>query len=314
MIAAVPAVVLVADLFVGHPNIVPVSVVTWLGVYIVLTIVPLAWGARYPEMAGLSVIILIQAWSTYHLLFAGHAHAGINAFLELPMLALYIGWSYGRVTGTVIMSVIMLIDIAAVIFSPVQGSAHVSPAMSVTYAVLIAGFCFEGARSVRRQLHLQSIRDPLTGALNRRGLLEKSQVLRGLAKQGGDAVSLAVIDFDNFRELNNRGGHAAGDTALCDMVLEWKKLVGMRGSSARRGGIVARLGGDEFTLCFRAERADADRRLRALRARSSHEWSWGIVELRPETDLLLAIEGADELLYKSKREQDPNREQIGVSE
>lgn len=89
----------------------------------------------------------------------------------------------------------------------------------------------------------QSIIDPLTGVLNRRGL---EQVLdRELAHyhRYGEELSLAMLDLDHFKQLNDRYGHAAGDTILAG-------IPGLLTGQLRETDIVGRFGGEEFVLLF----------------------------------------------------------------
>ncbi|WP_174286843.1 bifunctional diguanylate cyclase/phosphodiesterase [Sphingomonas bacterium] len=84
-----------------------------------------------------------------------------------------------------------------------------------------------------------AITDPLTGALNRRGLP------RRFAPGSHALLGVAVIDLDGFKAINDRHGHAVGDAVLVEVVRRLKGL---------GKGRVVRLGGDEFALI--AERAD----------------------------------------------------------
>jgi diguanylate cyclase (GGDEF)-like protein len=82
---------------------------------------------------------------------------------------------------------------------------------------------------------VQASSDPLTGALNRRGLAE------ALANGAGTCLTLFYMDLDGFKQVNDRHGHTAGDVLL--------KLVTARlRAVARAEDSVARLGGDEFSL------------------------------------------------------------------
>ena len=81
--------------------------------------------------------------------------------------------------------------------------------------------------------------DPLTGALNRRGLPPRFATGRHAL------LGIAVIDLDGFKGINDRHGHAVGDAVLIEVVRRLKGL---------GKGRVVRLGGDEFALV--AERAD----------------------------------------------------------
>jgi diguanylate cyclase (GGDEF)-like protein len=91
-------------------------------------------------------------------------------------------------------------------------------------------------------------RDPLTGLLNRRGLMERYE---DLMRQKPDTTGVAVIllDVDHFKRLNDTYGHSAGDTVLAEMA----RVVS---SNIRSADLAARWGGEEFIVAC----ADVDRR------------------------------------------------------
>ncbi len=294
------ALVFLSDLLFPHPDIDARSVLIWLLVYLGAGIVPLVFGHRYPRWAGIAMVALIEAWSSFFLLRVQHPHAEINALLELPVIALYVGWFYSGMVARVFMGLSILRVGSALIWNPDLGHGLGSPTIMVAYSVCIALFCFEGARAVRRQGQVQSRTDPLTGALNRRGLLIAATELRQRARQAGEPIAVAIIDFDDFRQLNESGGHTAGDDALRDGAERWMRAVGMRGISGRSGGLVARLGGDEFVVVLRASYAEAAAQLGGLRRGAGHSWSYGLVAVGATEDLDAAIERADAALYRAK--------------
>lgn len=81
--------------------------------------------------------------------------------------------------------------------------------------------------------------DPLTGLLNRRGLLQKIDRLQGELPPTS-SLAMFVIDLDHFKTTNDTHGHTAGDAVLVEAS---RRLV-----SAADGRICARLGGDEFVV------------------------------------------------------------------
>ncbi|KQT53025.1 MULTISPECIES: sensor domain-containing diguanylate cyclase [unclassified Aureimonas] len=83
----------------------------------------------------------------------------------------------------------------------------------------------------------QAVIDPLTQLLNRRGLAEEAD---RLAKKHPSLV-LFYIDLDGFKNVNDRLGHAAGDSLLQEVGLRLKELFGAQAA-------VSRLGGDEFLI------------------------------------------------------------------
>jgi diguanylate cyclase len=98
----------------------------------------------------------------------------------------------------------------------------------------------EAARLENARLHTLAFSDPLTGLLNRRGLyLALEQSLP--AALPSSAVAIYLIDLDEFKPVNDRFGHDAGDALLVE--------VGRRLQEQMRGlDMVARLGGDEFVV------------------------------------------------------------------
>jgi diguanylate cyclase (GGDEF)-like protein len=93
----------------------------------------------------------------------------------------------------------------------------------------------------RERLTLVSRTDPLTGCLNRRGFGERVEAELGQAMRTGRALTLVLLDLDNFKAVNDVEGHAAGDELLCWVVEGLRETV-------RPNDAVGRLGGDEFAV------------------------------------------------------------------
>lgn len=85
--------------------------------------------------------------------------------------------------------------------------------------------------------------DPLTEALNRRSLYGLAEFEIEMCRRYGRPISIAYLDLDNFKEINDRFGHAVGDDVLVEVV----RTVHLH---FRRSDVVARLGGDEFVVLF----------------------------------------------------------------
>ena len=101
------------------------------------------------------------------------------------------------------------------------------------------------ARQFQDHLHHQANHDPLTGLANR-SLFD--QALRhALAGDGG--VCVLLIDLDDFKQVNDRFGHAAGDQLLIVVAERLRSCV-------RHGDLAARLGGDEFALLLADTKPD----------------------------------------------------------
>lgn len=96
-------------------------------------------------------------------------------------------------------------------------------------------------RDLNRALEETSSRDPLTGLLNRRALMEtiKQEVQR--AARTGDSFVVAMLDVDHFKAVNDRFGHETGDRALVE-------LAGVLVESLREYDLCGRWGGEEFLV------------------------------------------------------------------
>jgi diguanylate cyclase (GGDEF)-like protein len=95
--------------------------------------------------------------------------------------------------------------------------------------------------TLNRRIQEQAIRDPITGLYNRRYLEEMLEREVARAKREGYPISLALIDLDYFKRVNDTYGHQAGDLVLQTLG---KLLL----ESAREGDIACRYGGEEFVL------------------------------------------------------------------
>jgi len=101
-------------------------------------------------------------------------------------------------------------------------------------------------------------RDPLTGVLNRRSATEALGRYLRLSDRYGQPLSLAMLDVDRFKEVNDRHGHLFGDAVL-------RRLSELLLASFRREDVVARWGGDEFAIgMYGMARDDAVRRIADL--------------------------------------------------
>jgi diguanylate cyclase (GGDEF)-like protein len=109
--------------------------------------------------------------------------------------------------------------------------------------VCIMGLCFLLMLSgeLMAALENQSFEDVVSGALNRRGIEQKLAIELGCAKRSGIGPSIALIDIDRFKAVNDTQGHAAGDKALRQVALAIS-------SNLRNYDFLGRYGGDEFLL------------------------------------------------------------------
>jgi diguanylate cyclase (GGDEF)-like protein len=147
-------------------------------------------------------------------------------------------------------------------------------------------------------LRLQADTDGLTGLLNRSGFQAAATRERAIADRTGSPLTVAVLDLDGFKQINDSLGHAAGDRLLADLGRRWRECL-------RAGDILGRHGGDEFVLLLPAtSRREADTVLEHLRlAKLEVGWSVGISEWLSGEELAACIARADRDLYGVKESQ-----------
>lgn len=99
------------------------------------------------------------------------------------------------------------------------------------------------ASIVVNEMELRRIaeRDQLTGALTRRGFLEKVEQEIARCRRHGNQASLLLVDVDHFKSVNDTWGHPAGDTVL-------RELAKVLEAAMRQGDLLGRIGGEEFAM------------------------------------------------------------------
>jgi diguanylate cyclase (GGDEF)-like protein len=161
--------------------------------------------------------------------------------------------------------------------------------------VVTAGALTEIQGRLADQLRQVAATDPLTGLANRRAW--EAEAARALAHgaRTGEPVTVAILDLDGFKEVNDREGHSAGDALLRDVSAGWVQEL-------READLLGRYGGDEFVLCLPG--TDAEGALEIVRRlRDSHGFSWSVgLSTAGDGDTLSSVLGrADADLYRNKR-------------
>ena len=150
-------------------------------------------------------------------------------------------------------------------------------------------------------LKLQSRIDPLTGVLNRSGIVQKIKEI--LDETPDMQNALCFLDLDDFKKVNDSFGHSYGDKVLIEMAQQLRQL-------SDKDGVVGRFGGDEFLIFLRDVRSREDIMNRAgMLCRNLKGGEHGEVlsasigvAVYPEDgrDFGTLLQKADQALYRSK--------------
>ena len=163
----------------------------------------------------------------------------------------------------------------------------------------------ESLRLETRSLAEIARTDPLTGALNRKGLADELMRIVRLGEGQTFPMTLVFIDIDHFKRINDAHGHGTGDQVI-------RGLAQLVRSAVQRDDLFARWGGEEFLLVFRDTPGLEGRNIaERLRERiASAQWpeglrvtcSFGVAEWHRGEDLNDGIKRADEAMYRAKQE------------
>ena len=167
---------------------------------------------------------------------------------------------------------------------------------------LRAGPAIDNARRFREARQLADL-DALTGLHNRRYFHETLAREVSRAHRYTRSLALIILDLDDFKAINDRIGHLAGDGVLAAAAERVLEVV-------RAADIACRVGGDEFAVILpESGLADADQLYKRVEAAVSARQvgqggrlhlSAGVTELRPDDDAITFFQRADEALYRAK--------------
>lgn len=148
------------------------------------------------------------------------------------------------------------------------------------------------------ELERLAMHDSLTGLANRRALVERIAQELAAMKRTGTPLAFAMIDVDDFKQINDTRGHAGGDDALCAFARALR-------SQSRETDFVARFAGDEFSLVL--PRIDHDgvkatiERIYGAIACEALRASIGVTFARDDDDVDSFVARADAAVYAAKR-------------
>jgi diguanylate cyclase (GGDEF)-like protein len=177
------------------------------------------------------------------------------------------------------------------------------PAVSAGYCIFaLTGYMEE----TQQKFKDEALHDPLTGLLNRRGLVNAIQGCLAYLQRQRHSAALFMIDLDHFKQINDKIGHDGGDEVLIAVAEVLQKEL-------RQSDVLARYGGEEFIVFLPQTDRDsaqlaAERLLLAVRsmqlpqsAQPQHlTISLGIAVFNADFDFDCQLRRADHALYQAK--------------
>ena len=160
-------------------------------------------------------------------------------------------------------------------------------------------------KRMEQELHNLAVTDPLTGAMNRRHLMQVLDSEIQCAHRYGRALALVMFDLDHFKAINDTYGHDQGDAVLIAVVAQAQQRL-------RRSDTLARWGGEEFMILL--PEAGLTEALTLAESIREHlhvvpgggsgrvTASFGVSAYRPEETLDRWLKRVDAMLYKAKHE------------
>jgi diguanylate cyclase (GGDEF)-like protein len=273
-----------------HPES-PVVLGWFVGVAALVLCATLWW--RAPQLTDLEVHLALVVAAGLIGVLASQSMTAVGVVALGPIIitiCLYAGWFLPLAGARAHALFTLLITSAGAWLSRPEGFLVFWLIVVVTAAALT-----EIQGRLADQLRHAATTDPLTGLVNRRAWESEAGRVLAHAGRSGEPMTVAILDLDHFKEVNDRSGHEAGDTLLRELTTRWS-------AELRQADLLGRYGGDEFVLCLPGTDAAGTAEILA-RLDGSHpfRWSVGTATAVDGDTLSTMLSRADAALYEHKR-------------
>ncbi|MBL1262853.1 GGDEF domain-containing protein [Methylomicrobium sp. RS1] len=320
-----------------------INSVGYIGILVHLALIPIFYALGFPELSFLNIassILWISAWLMNHqdryntAILLMTVEVISHTLLVVPTVGWQAGFQYylfaavpftlfnNRFEGKAIIFISVALCIEFLLLSIYTSNRPPSPLLSDNLVKLldrtniVIAFAAQGVISyyfrlasiyLEQELEKQAHTDPLTGLYNRRRMLDFLLQQGKLAEREQTALSVAFVDIDHFKKINDNYGHETGDQIL-SAVAEFVKR------QLRKGDTLARWGGEEFLLLLPHTDLDGARVLAEKICATVAEHVFqidgkdysvtltiGLCEHRTEHPIEKSIKLADIALYRGKQ-------------
>jgi diguanylate cyclase (GGDEF)-like protein len=234
---------------------------------------------------------------------------------EIPLTVVYLvpvflaTWNVGRTAGIALAIASAILSVGGDVLAGAHYAIWLIPwTMLVLWAVLFTVFVLvltQLQRALGRERELARV-DALTTVANRRHFVELAEAELARAKRHGRPMTVAYVDLDNFKLVNDRLGHDMGDELLRTVATSIR-------SRLRATDSIGRMGGDEFAICLPETGAAAGERVLSELRRQVLDalpeackiatLSIGAVTFTvPPMSVDVLLRRADQVLYAAKRD------------
>lgn len=248
--------------------------------------------ARAPLHGGryVAALVCLAAGPVIGLLFHDQLVAQMWSVVPLMFVAMLIRTWHSVHVSRAACTAMTVSALSALLYAP----APIPPFWLIIYATCIFSAA-EVAGMINAALLDAAYRDPLTGVWNRAGLHRHTSPLLARARRRSEALAVLMIDVDDFKSVNDRHGHHAGDDVLTGLATRLLQL-------APKRSVIARMGGDEFVV-ITAGCAEHQIAVLANGVVDGHpaQVTCGYVIGSPSAPLEELIDAADADLYRRKR-------------
>ena len=259
--------------------------------------------ARQPPWAiTLAALVLLALVAVADYFTGGDVASSIFYLLPMVLVAWSVSWRESMLFAVLGAVTWNALDVATT--NGISGPIHAWNGLVRFLFFVIIVSLIAYVRRARDRERIMARTDSLTGVANGRAFSERATLALAQMRRSGRALTLAYVDLDRFKEVNDRYGHSAGDEVLVTVA----RAVASR---LRQTDLVARLGGDEFALLL----PDTDRDATALvladvteevRRSVGERWHVGqtigaVTFTEPPSSVDEMVRRADDLMFQGKR-------------